>query len=36
MDKYSNWEDPRYYNIQVFKELAEKDHAASQESLLSL
>jgi nucleoside-diphosphate-sugar epimerase len=34
MDKYSNWDDPLYYNIQVFKELAKKDQAASQQSLL--
>ena len=34
MNKYSNWDDPLYYNIQVFKELAKKDQGASQQSLL--
>jgi hypothetical protein len=30
MDKYSDWDNPQYYNIKVFKDLEKKKEVASE------
>src|SRR5215469_14819068 len=36
LDKCRDWDNSRYYNIQVFKELEEKNQAASEASLITV